>query len=107
MLRKTVEIKLVIEIDDEIVSREDILRGFDEVLKYTDGVETWGEIINKKVFLVAEDEKCGGCNWHSDNLYLIASSEKEAKEIYKENNRGLCGFCLVDMLHEKGWKINT
>ena len=105
-LKKTIEIKLAIDIDDEVVSREDILRGFDAILEYTDGVYAWGEIIDDKVFLVANDEKCSGCNWHSDNLYLIASSEEEAKKLYKEYGGGLCGFCITDMLYKEGYKIN-
>jgi len=79
VLRRTVEIKLAIEIEDEVISRDDLLK---------------------------EDEKCGGCNWHSGNLYLMASSEEEAKKLYKEYERGLCGFCFTKMLYEEGFKIN-
>jgi len=97
---------LAIEIEDEVISRDDLLKEFDRILKHTDGVGSWGEIINNKVFLVAQDEKCGGCNWHSGNLYLMASSEEEAKKLYKEYERGLCGFCFTKMLYEEGFKIN-
>jgi len=97
---------LAIEIDDEVVSREDILRGFDLILKNTDGVGSWGEIISNKVFLVAQNEKCGECNCYSDNLYLMAQSEEEAKKLYKAYGHGLCGFCFTQMLFEEGYKIN-
>ena len=105
-MRRTIEIKLSVEIDDELVSKDDLLQGFDRVLMHSDGVGCWGEIVDKKVFLVAENEKCGKCNRHSDSLYLIASSEDEAKRLYEESGYGLCGFCLARLLYEKGTKIN-
>jgi len=58
-----------------------------------------------KIFLVAQDEKCGGCNWRVNNLYLIAETQEEAEELYRENNRGLCADCLVEMVIEAGWRI--
>jgi len=97
---------LVMEIDDDLISKDELLQEFDRVLMYTDGVGWWGEIIDKRVFLVAEDEKCGKCNQHSSSLYLIASSEDKARQLYKEKGYGLCGFCLAKLLYEKKAKIN-
>ena len=54
-----------------------------------------------KIFHVAENEKCGGCNWLVRNLYLIARNEEEAVELYKENERGLCADCLVELIMEQ------
>jgi len=62
-----------------------------------------------KIFLVAEDEKCGCCNWEVERLFLVASSEEEAKELYKENTKegggALCAECIVDLLMETDTKL--
>ena len=31
------------------------------------------------MYLVANDQKCGGCNWRVSNLYLMAERWKKAK----------------------------
>lgn len=49
-----------------------------------------------KIFKVAEDEKCGCCNWRVENLYLIAETEEEAEELYNKLERGLCADCLIE-----------
>jgi hypothetical protein len=51
-----------------------------------------------KMFKVGEDEKCGGCNWEVANLYLMAENQESANKIYKENERGLCGDCIAELL---------
>jgi hypothetical protein len=51
-----------------------------------------------KIFKVAEDEKCGHCNWKSQNIYLLADSEGQAMKEYHKNERGLCADCLVEMI---------
>jgi len=106
-LRKTVEIKLAIEIDDEVISRDDLLKEFDRILKHADGVGSWGEIIDKKIFIVAKDEYCGRCNWHSTVLYRIASSQEEAEKLYKETGRAFCGECIVENMVINSLKINS
>ncbi|MBW2673827.1 MAG: hypothetical protein JRD89_10505 [Deltaproteobacteria bacterium] len=58
-----------------------------------------------KVFEVGYDEKCGGCNWYVGKVYLMADTEDDASAIYGENERGLCGECLADMLAEEGYEI--
>jgi len=61
----------------------------------------------QRIFLVALDEKCGGCNWRVQNLYLVASSKEEAMELYKAyGERGLCADCLVEMLIETDTKLD-
>ena len=51
-----------------------------------------------KIFKVAEDEKCGHCNWKSQNIYLLADSEGQAMKDYHKQDRGLCADCLVEMM---------
>jgi len=58
-----------------------------------------------KIFRVGEDEKCGCCNWRVPNVYLIAETREEAEELYKENDRGLCADCLVELIIEYDWEI--
>jgi len=58
-----------------------------------------------KIFKVGEDEKCGCCNWRVANVYLIAETREEAEKLYKENNRGLCADCLVELIIEYGWEV--
>lgn len=53
---------------------------------------------NLRIFKVSEDEKCGGCNWKTSNVYLLAENEKEAKNLYKKSKKGLCAECLVGLL---------
>jgi hypothetical protein len=58
-----------------------------------------------KMFKVSEDEKCGGCNWKVANLYMMADNQESANKIYKENERGLCGDCITQLLMEIGYNI--
>lgn len=58
-----------------------------------------------KIFRVGQDEKCGGCNWRVSNVYLIADSEEQARELYKENNRGLCADCMVELIMEDNREV--
>ena len=66
-----------------------------------------------KVFVVGEDEKCGGCNWRVSKTYLMAKSQEEANKEYQDSGaedgepRGLCGECFVAMLIEAGYQIDT
>jgi len=60
-----------------------------------------------KIFQVAEDEKCGCCNWQASRLYFAAEDQKSADELYKYNgnDRGLCASCLIDLFREEGYEI--
>jgi len=61
---------------------------------------------NLKIFQVAEEEKCGGCNWRVSKLYLLADSQEEADQLYREyGDKGLCGECLAEMISEANWEV--
>ena len=57
-----------------------------------------------KIYEVARNEKCGGCLWNASKLYVIASSEEEAKELYKAFG-GLCAECLIEMIINEQMEI--
>jgi len=48
----------------------------------------------------ARDGKCDRCNWSVDCLYVLATSEEEAEELFRKGEAGLCGYCFSDMLFE-------
>jgi len=50
--------------------------------------------------IVKEDAKCGGCNWPASHQYVLATTEKEAKALYRRGEAGLCGDCMCDLLVE-------
>lgn len=58
-----------------------------------------------RIFVVGEDEKCGGCNWEADRVFLMAETEKQAQKLYKENDSGLCAECLVELMMEREYEI--
>ena len=58
-----------------------------------------------RIYSVGHDEKCGGCNWEVHTVYFAAESQQEAEEMYKENYRGLCADCLVELFEESGCEI--
>ena len=60
-----------------------------------------------KMFQVGEDEKCGCCNWKVDKVFLMGETQEDADEAYKENDRGLCGACIVEMLTESEYTITA
>jgi hypothetical protein len=45
-----------------------------------------------------EELKCGGCNWHVSNLFVLATNKKEALGMYRRREAGLCGDCFGEML---------
>jgi len=49
---------------------------------------------------VADDEKCGGCNWRVANLYFAAVSPEQAQAMYKENDSvySLAGMATIAKL---------
>ena len=62
-----------------------------------------------KLFTVNKEEnearKCNGCNWKVSRLYGLASSQKEADKLYKNDEAGLCGECIADLLVEGEYDI--
>ena len=69
-------------------------------------LQTLKELVKvRKIFKVAEEEKCGGCNWEVRNLYLMAENEEEARELYRENDRGLCADCLVELIMDEDLEL--
>jgi len=83
---------------------------------YGRGVKRSGKIPSRKenmgedgmcmsIFVVGEDEKCGDCNWVVNKVFLMAETEEKARELHKENDRGLCGECLVELMMERGYEI--
>jgi len=67
------------------------------------------ELTKLKLFRVsvAEDVKCGGCNWQVTFLYALAESQQEADELYKRRDAGLCGSCIADLLVDTGYIIDN
>lgn len=61
--------------------------------------------MSMRIFAVGEDEKCGGCNWVADRVFLMAETEEQAQKLYKENDRGLCAECLVEVMMEREYEI--
>jgi hypothetical protein len=57
------------------------------------------------IYPVAEDDKCGHCNYRVDTVFLLANSEEEAAKYYKVHDRGLCADCMVRMLMEDNSEI--
>ena len=60
-----------------------------------------------KMFQVGEDEKCGGCNWKVSKVFLMGETKEDAMEAYRENDRGLCGDCMCEMLTEEEYAITA
>ena len=48
-----------------------------------------------------ESCKCGGCNWEASTFYSFDTSIKEDKEAW------LCGSCMIDLIVENGYDIDT
>ena len=61
--------------------------------------------MNCKMFVVAYDQKCGGCNWSVSRLYAYAKTQEEADKLYESGDAGLCGDCISDFLVETGYEI--
>jgi len=60
--------------------------------------EDWNYISNEEV-------KCGGCNWDTTKLYVIANSKEEAVKLVKEGNAGLCAECFMELVIEEGYEL--
>jgi hypothetical protein len=60
--------------------------------------EDWNYVSNEEV-------KCGGCNWHTTKLYVIANSKKEAIGLVKSGEAGLCAQCFMELVIEEGYEL--
>ena len=49
--------------------------------------------------------KCPNCNWENTYIYAMADSEKEAIELVKNGEAGICGNCIGDLLVDAGYNI--
>jgi len=60
-----------------------------------------------KVFAIPfeKEVKCGGCNWTVFKLYVLAETEREAREIVKKGEGGLCADCMLEVLSEGNYEI--
>lgn len=52
----------------------------------------------QEVIYTADVEKCGGCNWEVENIYRMADTQEQANAEFKEEQRGLCGDCMCELL---------
>ena len=52
-----------------------------------------------KMFIVDNEVKCLACNWRA-RLYAYAESQEAADELYEDEDAGLCGDCMCDLLVE-------
>lgn len=50
--------------------------------------------------IVEEGAHCGSCNWPASHQYVLARKQKEAEQLYKKGEAGLCGDCMCGMLTE-------
>ena len=42
--------------------------------------------------------KCGGCNWTTSSLYVLAVSREEASSLIMSGDAGMCGECFAEYL---------
>lgn len=61
-----------------------------------------------RLFLAVHDDdfvKCPGCNWEVSRLYVLAKDQAEADQIYADEEGGLCGNCIANILVEEPYEI--
>lgn len=61
-----------------------------------------------KLFTVANkenEEKCNGCCWKVSRLYSLANSREKADRLYRNDEAGLCGDCMADLLNKGEYDI--
>ena len=51
-----------------------------------------------KIYEVGNDEKCGGCNWEVGTVYYATESQKDADEMYEENEYGLASHWYYSLM---------
>lgn len=49
--------------------------------------------------------KCGSCNDYVCELYELADSQDEADQIYREEEGGLCGRCVTNLILDNRYEI--
>lgn len=50
--------------------------------------------------------KCGFCNFATTTHFVVAASEKEAREIFElDRKRGFCGTCLVQEVIDQNYRL--
>jgi hypothetical protein len=55
---------------------------------------------------IESDGKCGGCNWEVTMQYVLAPTKEKADQTFKDQeNCGLCGDCMSEMLCENDFVI--
>lgn len=54
-----------------------------------------------------DEGKCGGCNWESDRVFMMGTSLAGAIEAFGDNQRGLCGNCMTELLSEGDYQIHS
>jgi len=50
-------------------------------------------------------KKCGGCGWRLTQLFVLANSDNEAKELLEADAAGLCDDCMCNLLVDNEYKI--
>ena len=54
-----------------------------------------------KILSRSDDQKCSGCNWETNILYSFDT------EIQYDLDAWLCGNCMLDLIHENNYDIDT
>jgi hypothetical protein len=49
-------------------------------------------------FRFEDGAKCGGCNWETRDLYVLADTREEAKDLLRRGKAGLCADCMCELL---------
>ena len=47
-----------------------------------------------------EETKCGGCNWDSCLLYVMAETGEGAQYLFDRDEAGMCAGCVLEMICE-------
>jgi len=70
------------------------------------------EELRKKPYIEDGEEipgdygKCGGCNWESGTVFLIAKDAADLEKRFNEHHTGLCGECMTRMISDSGWSVD-
>lgn len=44
--------------------------------------------------------KCGGCNWEHEIFFVVADSQEEANDLWRNSEAGMCADCMIDWFVE-------
>ncbi len=58
-------------------------------------------------FHFENEVKCGGCNWRTSNLYVLADTREEASNLLRKGEAGMCAECICELLNEEKYIILT